>query len=74
VYLSRIFDWFGDDFRQFAVDSGYAGDENVNGVLTYVSRYLLDRTVRFLETGEYKVEFLKYDWTLNDQAVAAASM
>ncbi len=73
VHLSKIFDWFGDDFRQFATDSGYRGDEKVNGVLTFVSGYLLDRVATFLEAGEYKVHFLDYDWTLNDQAVAAAT-
>ena len=73
VYLSKIFDWFGDDFRQFATDTGYQRDEKVNGVLTFVSRYLVDRVVVFLETGEYKVDFLRYDWTLNDQAVAATN-
>ena len=74
VYLSKIFDWYGDDFRQFAGEAGYAGDERINGVLSFVSRYLLDDAVTFLVSGEYRVEFLKYDWTLNDQAVAAASM
>jgi hypothetical protein len=73
IYLSKIFDWFGDDFRQFASDTGYQRDEKVNGVLTFVSRYLVDRVAGFLGTGEYKVDFLKYDWTLNDQAVAAAT-
>ncbi len=73
VYLSKIFDWFGDDFRQFATDTGYQRDEKENGVLTFVSRYLVDRVVGFLETGEYKVDFLSYDWTLNVQAVAAAT-
>ncbi len=73
VYLSKIFDWFGDDFRQFATETGYQRDDKVNGVLTFVSRYLVDRVVGFLETGEYKVDFLSYDWTLNDQAVAAAT-
>ncbi len=74
VYLSKIFEWFGDDFRQFATDTGeYTRDEAVNGVLTFVSRYLVDRVVDFLEAGEYKVDFLSYDWTLNDQAVAAAT-
>jgi len=73
VYLSKIFDWFGDDFRQFASDTGYQRDEKVNGVLTFVSRYLVSRVVGYLATGEYKVDFLSYDWTLNDQAVAAAT-
>jgi hypothetical protein len=73
VEMSKIFDWFGDDFRQFAGDIGYRGDDKLNGVLTFVSRYLPDRTVAFLEGGDYSVEFLSYDWILNDQAVAAAT-
>ncbi len=72
VHLSKIFDWFGDDFRQFAGGAGYAGDEKIAGVLSFVSRYLSDRVQGFLEGGDYEVRFLAYDWTLNDQAVAAA--
>lgn len=73
IWLSKIFDWFGDDFRQFASGSGYAGDEKIAGVLSFISRYLSDRAQRFVEGGDYEVRFLDYDWTLNDQAVAAAS-
>lgn len=72
IHLSKIFDWYGEDFRQYAAETGYRHDEKVNGVLNFVKRYLLDRTVRFVETGEYDVKFQKYDWTLNDQAIAAA--
>lgn len=73
VYLSKIFDWFGEDFRQFAGKAGYQGDERVNGVLSFCSRYLLDRVARFLESEDYEVQYIDYDWTLNDQAVAAAT-
>lgn len=73
VHLSKIFDWHGESFAQFAGESGYRGDERINGVLNFVSRYLLDRVVGFLESGEYQVRFLSYDWTLNDQAIAAAA-
>jgi hypothetical protein len=73
VHLSQIFEWFGDDFRGFASESGYRGDEKINGVLAFASRYLRERVANFLETGEYRVHFLSYDWTLNDQAVAAAT-
>ncbi len=73
VHLSKIFDWFGDEFLQFTPESGYQGDDKVRGVLAFVSRYLLDRDVEFLMNGDYRVEFESYDWTLNDQAIAAAS-
>ncbi len=73
VRLSKIFDWFGDDFRQFAGGSPYPGDEKIAGVIAFVSRYLNDPVLSFLEGGDYEVRFLAYDWTLNDQAVAAAT-
>jgi len=72
VHLSKIFDWFGEDFRQFAVDEiAYSGSESVRGVLSFVRRYLPELTVRFLEEGDYDVHFLDYDWTLNDRGVTA---
>ena len=57
----------------FATESGYERDRKVNGILSFVSRYLMDRVVDFLETAEYRVNFESYDWTLNDQAVAAST-
>ncbi len=73
VHLSKIFDWYGEDFEQFATESGYERDRKVNGILSFVSRYLMDRVADFLETAEYRVKFESYDWTLNDQAVAAST-
>ncbi|MGD8865990.1 MAG: DUF547 domain-containing protein [Gemmatimonadales bacterium] len=72
VYLSKIFDWFGDDFSGYADDSIQAANGKIRGVLAFVSRYLRERTVEFLRSADYEVHFLSYDWTLNDQAVAAA--
>ncbi|UCF20435.1 MAG: DUF547 domain-containing protein [Gemmatimonadota bacterium] len=73
VYLSKIFDWFGADFQQFATEAGYAGDRQVNGVLNFAARYLPQRVTDFLEGGAYQVHFESYDWTLNDQAIAAGA-
>lgn len=72
VHLSKILDWFGEDFEAYAVDSGYSRDSRINGVLSFVSRYLPERVVDFLEKGDYRVQVESYDWTLNDQAVAAS--
>ncbi|HSG81112.1 MAG TPA: DUF547 domain-containing protein, partial [Gemmatimonadota bacterium] len=50
VHLSKMFDWYGDDFLEFAqTDTGYQADETLNGVLAFVSRYLRERAVAFLE-------------------------
>ena len=73
VYLSKIFDWFGEDFAGLAPETGYRGDEATRGVLAFVGRYLPEPEAEYLKDGEYAVEFLDYDWTLNDWAVEAAS-
>ncbi len=73
VRLSKIFDWFGEDFVVFAPEGGYRGSDQVRGVLAFVAQYVPPRFAEFLESGEYRVEFEDYDWTLNDQAIAAAS-
>jgi hypothetical protein len=73
VHLSKIFDWFGEEFEVFGTESGYERDRKINGVLNFVSRYLMDRVVEFLQSGDYRVQFESYDWTLNDQAVAAST-
>ncbi|MCP9472957.1 MAG: DUF547 domain-containing protein [Nitrospira sp.] len=53
--LSKIFDWFEEDFAAAA-----------GSVLAYVSRYVIDRElVRELSEHRYRVEYLDYDWSLN---------
>jgi hypothetical protein len=54
LYLSRIFDWFGTDFEAAA-----------GSVPAYVARYMDDERV---SKPDVRVEFLDYDWSLNDQS------
>ncbi|GMV51914.1 MAG: hypothetical protein NBKEAIPA_01245 [Nitrospirae bacterium] len=55
VYLSQIFAWFAEDFEREA-----------GSLLGYVRRYVNDRDLeRELETTPYRIEFLRYDWSLN---------
>jgi hypothetical protein len=55
AYLSKIFDWFQEDF------SVAAGD-----VPRYVARYVNDPEIaRDLAAMRYRVEYLEYDWSLN---------
>ena len=55
AYLSKIFDWFTDDFV------------NHSGSLTrYVAQFINDpKLAKELRQGLYSVEFLDYDWNLN---------
>jgi len=53
LHLSRIFDWFRADFE--AVSESLAA---------YVSQYMDDPGIR---DADVRVEFMDYDWSLNDQ-------
>jgi len=56
VWLSKIFDWFADDF-----DSG-------GGVLAFVRRYSASETQAWLDArrAEIEIEYFDYDWRLNE--------
>ena len=55
VSLSKIFDWFAQDF---ADQSGT--------VSRYLARYVTDAELaQALEAGHYKIKYLTYDWSLN---------
>ncbi len=57
VYLSRIFDWFRGDFEEFEASRG-------GGLIDYINRY---RPSDGKIPTDLKVEFLKYDKSLNRQ-------
>jgi hypothetical protein len=55
AYLSKIFDWYGDDF---AAQAG--------SVQRFVARHIDDPALaKDVATVPYAVEFLEYDWSLN---------
>ncbi len=71
VYLSSIFKWFGTDFvKRYAPAEGFGsgGDDAEKAVLHLISGYLPAADAEFLRTGTYAIEYLDYDWTLNEQA------
>jgi hypothetical protein len=69
VQLSPIFDWFGKDFiGQYGTDTRFRGHgRKERAVLNYLSRFLDERDRAYLENGDYKVKYLDYDWSLNEQ-------
>lgn len=56
IFLSKIFKWYGDDFRK----SG-------NTLEKFIAPYLINdkMTQRKIINGEIKIEFLDYNWNLN---------
>lgn len=53
VYLSPIFKWFPEDFKPDA--------------LAFISRFLDEAGRAYLKEGKFKVSYLDYDWSLNEQ-------
>lgn len=56
VYLTRLYDWYGGDFRQ---DAG--------SVLAYVARYSSEVERKLQAETKLRVRWLDYSWDLNSQ-------
>jgi hypothetical protein len=69
VYMSSIFKWYGDDFRDvYTPEHGFDGlNKTERAVANFCSRHLSAAAARFLEKGGYDIEYLDYDWSLNRQ-------
>ena len=68
VYLSSIFKWYGQDWQKsYGVDGKFAGNAKERAVLNFLSKYLNPQDKLYLEGGNYKIRYLKYDWSLNQQ-------
>ena len=60
IGISSIFDWYGDDF------------DSAGGVHGFLARYpealdLAPAETAVLRAGDARIEFLDYDWSLNDR-------
>lgn len=69
LYLSSIFKWFGEDFiKTYGTYEKFSKyDEKERAVLNQISKYLEESDQEYLETGDYKIKYLDYDWSLNEQ-------
>ena len=53
-YVSKIFDWYQEDF-----------DDSAAGVLRFIRKYAAEEDRKFLESQQVRVRYLDYDWALN---------
>ena len=69
VHVSSIFSWFGGDFvKTYGTDEKFAGrSETERAVLNYISGHVSDKDREYLETGDYGIKYLDYDWSLNER-------
>jgi hypothetical protein len=56
LYLSSIFDWYADDFKK-----------KFGSVSAFLERYFDSDDKAFLKSKKYKIQYLEYDWSLNEQ-------
>jgi hypothetical protein len=70
VYLSSLFQSssYGKEFMsKFAIDKKFKDHESTTrAVLNFITNYVSEDIVSFLEIGNYSVKYMKYDWTIND--------
>jgi hypothetical protein len=61
--VSKIFDWYGKDFEQ-----GHHGFTSLKDTFAKYADPLAEGTQarQRIRTGDYRIEFLDYDWQLND--------
>jgi len=62
LHLSKIFDWYGDDFRK-----------NNNTLIGSLKPYLPEN-VRDQVDSSYQIKFVSYDWQLNDKGATLAEL
>ncbi|MFB3095454.1 MAG: DUF547 domain-containing protein, partial [Candidatus Acidiferrales bacterium] len=62
LFLSKIFDWYEKDFIQQLQREGAANPK----LADYVARYLPEDEARRVREQSPRVEFYRYDWSLND--------
>lgn len=63
LWASKIFDWYEEDFT-----SGTPAPTTLKDLFSdYVDQLTQnDKVCRRLKTGDYRIDFLDYDWRLND--------
>lgn len=69
VTISKIFDWFGDDFVPMYGASyqdlpGLEGKQEA--ALNFISRYAPERAAT-IKAGNLTIQYLDYDWSLNNK-------
>ncbi len=66
VKLSRVFDWYGDDFTGMNIKNDIPGlSGKQEAAIDYAIRYLSPEQAAFLKKGGYAVSWIEYDWSLN---------
>lgn len=70
VYLSAIFrsGWYGKEFvHKYGTDKKFKDQSpTLRAVLNFIINYISEQDLYFLERENYSIEYITYNWTLND--------
>jgi hypothetical protein len=70
VQLSAIFELSsrGKDLTEkFAADERFKGHQPATrAALNFITNYISQKDISFLELGDYSVKYMKHDWTINE--------
>jgi hypothetical protein len=70
VYISAVFQpaWHGKYFLdKYGTDKKFKDQQpDVAAVLNFLTNYIPQQDVSFLELENYSIKFIRYDWTIND--------
>jgi len=70
VYISAIFDpsWYGKYFiDKYGTDKKFKEHPpSVRAVLNFITNYIPERDVSFLQTQYYSVRYINYNWNINE--------
>ncbi|MHC4485028.1 MAG: DUF547 domain-containing protein [Planctomycetota bacterium] len=71
VYLSALFQKteYGQEFiSKYGIDKKFKDQQPATrAVLNFITNYVSGPVVSFLEVGNYSVQYIRYDWTINDR-------
>jgi len=69
VYISSIFKWFKTDFvDKYLLDKNIGNhDKEASAVLNFIATYLDQAQQNYVLAGRFKIKYLDYDWSLNEQ-------
>ena len=72
VHLSEIFKWFADDFVKKHSPKRNIGShgKKMSAVLNFIAPYLTDAQENYVLAGKFKIKYVDYDWSLNEQRAA----
>jgi len=70
VYISAIFDpsWYGKYFiDKYGTDKKFKEHPpSVRAVLNFITNYVPERDISFLQTQYYSVKYINYNWNINE--------